>query len=426
MKSSFSVLAGICFIFSAFGNAGIFGGNGQTPTLGSTDRIQMVEEEVVMTPVRGNWPAGGVNQDLMHFRCTFLLRNLSGDAVTVPVGFPISTEALWSVPSGHYSAAELAARFSFVAGTDRETFPVRYVPYDRKKKFSSVFLWEMTFQPREEITLRVSYTVPGYTGLTPLRKEGLKQNAPYRCPYLQSLETAIGQIQMYVTETGGCWAGEIEKAVFRIEPFPFEEYLAKRGAFEETSAMREQRIRSIRKDFRKAMITPDLPLLISWRPERARWKETVSGRKRCLELTFAPFRPRGKEDNLRFAYLFPFFPRSVEQFETLLKILRKDAGDACARYEKRRESLEKLRRENPEAYRKKAARLSEPKPFLAGDEKNVADVILEFYGFRRDNPEIRDFLSAQCWHPAEPRPIDPALRKRLEEVSGASRGMDSP
>ena len=68
MKLLFSVLAGICFVFSAFGNAGIFGGNGQTPTLGSTDRIQMVEEEVVMTPVRGNWPAGGVNQDLMHFR----------------------------------------------------------------------------------------------------------------------------------------------------------------------------------------------------------------------------------------------------------------------------------------------------------------------------------------------------------------------
>ena len=48
-----------------------------------------------------------------------------------------------------------------------------------------------------------------------------------------------------------------------------------------------------------------------------------------------------------------------------------------------------------------------------GAERNLADAVLEFHGIRRNNPEIKDFLENQCWYPAEPRPIDPGLKKRL-------------
>ena len=47
----------ICFLFLIFvrcsGNAGVFRGSGQTPTLEKTDQIKMVEEEIIMIPRRG-------------------------------------------------------------------------------------------------------------------------------------------------------------------------------------------------------------------------------------------------------------------------------------------------------------------------------------------------------------------------------------
>ena len=43
----------LLFVFiSCFGNAGVFRGSGQTPALGKTDQIQMVEEEIIMFPRR--------------------------------------------------------------------------------------------------------------------------------------------------------------------------------------------------------------------------------------------------------------------------------------------------------------------------------------------------------------------------------------
>ena len=35
--------------------------------------------------------------------------------------------------------------------------------------------------------------------------------------------------------------------------------------------------------------------------------------------------------------------------------------------------------------------------------------------------EIKDFLNTQIWHPAQPRPIQPELKARLEETSGIKK-----
>ena len=90
----------ICFLFlvfvSCFGNAGVFRGSGQTPALGKTDQIQMVEEEIIMFPRRGDYPVDTScrNLDKMDFRCRFILRNLSDKKVVIPVGFPLDTEKI--------------------------------------------------------------------------------------------------------------------------------------------------------------------------------------------------------------------------------------------------------------------------------------------------------------------------------------------
>ena len=54
---------------SAFANAGIFRGNGRTVVMDSSNKIQMVEEEVVMIPMRGNYPVDSScrNLDPMTF-----------------------------------------------------------------------------------------------------------------------------------------------------------------------------------------------------------------------------------------------------------------------------------------------------------------------------------------------------------------------
>ena len=72
-----------CLLFliavNCFGNAGVFRGSGQTPMLEKTDQIQMVEEEIIMIPHRGNYPVDTSrrNLDKMDFRCRFILRNLT-------------------------------------------------------------------------------------------------------------------------------------------------------------------------------------------------------------------------------------------------------------------------------------------------------------------------------------------------------------
>lgn len=83
---------------------------------------------------------------------------------TVPVRFPIASEALWFRDKTKINQTEVIADFRFIAGTKEKTFPVRYVPFDKKKKFSNIFLWEMAFQPKQEVELFVCIYYAGVSG----------------------------------------------------------------------------------------------------------------------------------------------------------------------------------------------------------------------------------------------------------------------
>ena len=85
-----------------------------------------------------------------------------------------------------------------VTGTRNETFPVRFVPYDRERKFSNIFLWKMTFQPGEEVLLKVFYITGGYLGLGSTLRDPT-QPVHYRHEYLHSLDYGIGEMQQYIT-----------------------------------------------------------------------------------------------------------------------------------------------------------------------------------------------------------------------------------
>lgn len=422
----------VCFCFCAFtlyGNAGIFKGSGQTPVLTSTAKIQMVEEEVTMVPMRGDYPQDSSLRKLdpMLFHCKFKLRNLTAGSVTIQVGFPLSSGVfLFSDPAKLLHQAETAGLFGFTAGTKDKLYPVRFALSDKEKKFSNLFLWDMTFQPKEEITLHVIYRMEGGRGLMSTQSvQSIRENAGKVADighqYLEILQGATGQWHQYITETGGSWAGKIEKAVFRIYPFDFEEYLLKRGSLEN---WREEREKYIRKKQGRRKISPEAvwlfeqPFVRNWNPPSGEWEEIKDKRGKVigLELVRAPFQPEGEKDNIFLNYVFPKFPATVQDFHLLLGVVKDTMDRSYARRGKRRKSFEKNKKDNPEV--SKNSKWVDPEPFNDNAAKNLADAVLEFYGITTHNPELEKFLNAQCWYPVKtPKKIDPALKAELEKFS---------
>ena len=416
MKKLLTLCLLLLVFISCFGNAGVFRGRGQTPMLEKTDQIQMVEEEIIMIPHRGNYPVdtSGRNLDKMDFRCRFILRNLTDQKVVIPVGFPLDTQARLQDNKGKFNQSQLIGHYGFTAGTKDKTFPVRFVPWDEKKKFRKLFLWEMTFAPKQEIELFVNYTMEGYLGLAGTRRNrDWNKHKPYKCEYLEHLTFGLGQAQFYVTETGSSWAGVIEKAVFRYYPYAFEEYLAKRGAWEESSVKRKRRLENIKKKpgVFEYLFSPEMPMIRVWNPTFEQWQSKQGKYKndRYLELVFQPYKP-GKKDNISIGYTFPMIPINAEQFERYCTAVKHHL-------KKQREFKELAKNKNPKAYEKYWKHRNFP-DYGPAVRKNIADVILEFHGIARNNPEIADFLADQVWYPVKtPRPMNETYKQRLLKIS---------
>ena len=417
MKKLLTLCLLLLVFISCFGNVGVFGGSGQTPMLEKTADIQMVEEEIIMIPRRGNYPVDTScrNLDKMDFRCRFILRNLSDKKVVLPVGFPLDVELryLWD-EKRQYNQQAIISFYAFTAGTKDKTFPVRFVPWDKKKKFSKLFLWEMTFEPKEEIELLVNYTMPGYMGLDmTIRNRDWDNRKPYKCDYLDVLTCGSGQAQFYVTETGSSWAGVIEKAVFRYYPYDFEEYLAKRGAWEESRKDRKKRLEMRKKNPNDSrwLFSPDVPMIRTWNPAFEQWqpKQGKYPGDRYLELVFQPYKPE-KKDNIRIGYTFVCMPQTAEEFEAFCCVIK-------GKLKRDAEFKEKVKTANPKLYEKYWKNRNIP-PYGAAVRKNIADVILEFYGIARNNPEIADFLADQTWYPVKTPPqIKDDYKQMLLKIS---------
>lgn len=418
MKKLYLVNLLFFLLANCFGNAGVFRGSGQTPTLEKTEDVQMVEEEIIMTPRESKYPVdtSARNLDKMDFQCRFILRNLSNKQVVLQVGFPLDSEALRYTKKEDIDTAKIIAQYNFSAKAKNKKFPIRFVPWDREKKFSQLFLWDMTFEPNEDIELLVNYTMEGYMGMaTTIRNRDWRNRKQYNCEYLQCLTTGIGQSQFYVTETGSSWAGEIEKAVFRYYPYEFEGYLAKRGAWEESKKKRQERLEKFAKNLnrREYLLSPDMPMIREWKPEFKMWqvKQGKNKQDNCLELVYQPYKPQ-KKDNIQIGYIFVAMPQNIEQFENYCLSIKTNL-------EKFAKAIEAAKTKNPQQYEKflKDSKIIE---YDSSVRKNVADVVLEFYGIARNNAEIADFLADQVWYPVENAPqIAEDYKQFLLEISEA-------
>ncbi len=369
----------LCFTaVSVFANAGIFGGFGHDIVMEKSGEIQMVSEEVIMRPGRGRtFVDGGVEgADYMDYNCSFQLRNLTDKEVNIQVGFPLDGGDNMYVARDKEKEFTVIANHKFIAGTEKDgSYPVRYVPGDKENKFRHVFLWDMTFAPKEEKILQVSYSMTGYRGLGLTWPKPYDWKNPPKQAYVSMMEMAVVQGFGYVTATGKSWAGPIEKATFKILGLDnFEEYLTLRGALEDSPAMKRA---GHKKDEMLKLLQAGQRIRVL---EPSNWQESTERNRLILTLEYAPFEPGVK---LELGYIFSFLPRDVDGLENLLQSLDK---------------AEKLD---------------------AAGRKNIADIILEFYGVSRDNPNITDFLKNQAWYPAKNPPnLDDTLKAKLLELSG--------
>ena len=104
-------------------------------------------------------------------------------------------------------------------------------------------------------------------------------------------------------------------------------------------------------------------------------------------------------------------PVNAEQFERYSTALKHHL-------EKQREFKELAKNKNPQAYEKYWKHRNFP-DYGPAVQKNIADVILEFHGIARNNPEIADFLADQVWYPVKtPRPMDETYKQMLLKISG--------
>lgn len=390
IASYFSVL----FSFSSLANVGVFGGTGQSIRLESSNEIQMVSEDVNIYLARAEQPVtGGVKWmevDKAHYKCLFELKNLTDKEVAVTVGFPLAGEN-YVIPhkkkeTDIINQGAVIAQFNFIAGTVNGTYPVRYVKADKDKKFAHIFLWDMSFKAKETINLQLSYSMIGYYGLGTTRKKPYNWNPIAGIEYLNEFETSSSQMFGYVTATGNSWQGNIEKAKFTIEIGEYEKYLNKRGAFEIDEDFPYYKKRDEHAPFSTLYrtVTPD------------GWKEEGEKNKRRLVYSFTDFKP-GMEININYSFLH--FPKTLGDYQ-------KTVASIKTMYNKNREMSIRSNRPN----------IKIPPEWNGVHEKNISDLILEFYGIETGNADIKPFLDRQEWYPVKSQhEMDAALKEHLQK-----------
>ncbi len=446
--------------FSLFANAGIFDGIGGNLTLGKSADIQMVSEKVEMTLMRAPFPVDGgtTGLDYMRYNCTFQLRNQSDRELSVQVGFPLQSEMIaFKKTPEEYDQIAIVSRYNFIAGTARETYPVRFEVGDKERKFRKIFLWQMKFAPHEEIKLVVSYTMGGRMGLGSLKKRPDRDDKTFPVQYFEPLGYALIEQFGYVTETGNCWAGKIEKAEFVLYSKPFEAYLARRGPFEITAEYLAKRDRETAKRWATARemaaklrregkddqaerlekmelerkedpVRRDPSAMFAGRFVRVLkpadgWQEvTAKNGDPYLKLEYAPFEP-GPE--ITVSYLFPAIPDTPAKFDALLDKVRVEFEQELKRKAEREANPEKtaaqLQKLSPEQRSLVEAHWAGVNSFDRSVAQNLADVVREYHGITTANPEIRDFLATQDWYPVKtPPPLSPELKARLDQLAPLS------
>lgn len=324
----------------ASANAGVFSGSGQTIKLVSTEKIQLVQEEVhIKTAVL---PALGMPSIdwayIAYYHCQFQLRNLSDAPAEVKVGFPLNAQFFdspYPPEMGRRSAEELGFKAKTIDG---KVYQTEWQPRDEQNKFSSLFLWKMPFAPRQTIDLVVEYEMPFSMGLGSTAR-GHKQ---YAKAWYSQLAFSISTGISYVTETGKSWKGPIEKALFEVDLRSVERDMQTKGRNACPSSPKTEALKQVLQNLYRSVSPRD-------------WKED----RGILRWEFANYSP---SDPIRIAYYPISIPKNAEHCKIVMAKLLVD----------------KLTTE---------------------DLLDFREIVAAYYGQEPTTPRVKEFVENQVWYP---------------------------
>ena len=272
------------------------------------------------------------------------------------VGFPVDSEfARGEQPESPDESTDWVLGYGFIARDERRTYHVEFSrrkSHDGPGEFGSVFVWKMHFSPRESKSLKVQYHISMSMGLVDMQKG--KDAKSWTGAFGQEFMN-IGQLEMagYVTSTGSSWAGNVEKARFRLITDLFERYLKYRGITEE----RETEMDAEEADRFKS----SFPVLHPWwfreiKPEG--WQIMKNG----VEWNYNDYKPR---DPIEVRYYETQFPDSAEEVNVFVDRFLQGLG---------------------------------PGDSAAKELRQLREVLLATYGKQPEDKTAREFASAQLWY----------------------------
>lgn len=328
-------------------NVGIFAGYGHDVELRSTEDIQMVSEEITITPGRGRFlfDGTGSGMDMVDYQCRFVLKNHSGKENTVQVGFPLISQLLSPPYSTTQKTSELIAQYHFIAQEEGKIYSVRYSPGNMEKNVPNLFLWDMTFKPQEEKELLVSYSIPITAGIAKASKT-MELKEPQKFWFI-ALENCMIETFGYVTETGKSWKGAIQKATFRVFVKGFEAYLKNRGFAEYSDEAQRQEMEKMAFVKKPVIYRRIMP---------TSWKEDGNG---FIQWEYTNYRA---DQPIVFVYYFLNIPQNKSDTERLIGMLFQN------------------------------------KP-TKEDIEDFEAIVRAYYGEPTRNQRVKSFLEDQIWYP---------------------------
>lgn len=403
---------------AAYGNAGVFGGFGQDIKLINSTDVQMVSEDILITPGLVKVTRDGKTYDAekADYSCYFKLKNLSDHPVAVQVGFPLDSQ-FFSQP--HYDTNNLTQvtnLYQFVVLEGRSSYPVRYSREDKDKKFKTIFLWDMKFAPKELKELQITYTMPFSIGAAATSREGRKSFS-YAKQWYRYFEGCSTEGFGYVTETGKSWGGKIEHARFRVDLRTFETFLKQRGLREDMRWTAEKEA-ALEKNENEREAKMQL-----WREQEVERNPGFKKEMEAARLRQELFRKQMKQERAaRSPIANPAFFREVTPEGW------KDAGDGLIVWD-----LADYRPAKPITVSydfifcmpqtKDDAKQLIDRIFKGTlteeDAQDLEDIIKAFYGFKVDNPRIDSFLQNQKWYPTNGQENLPSgIIETIEDARG--------
>jgi len=289
---------------TSIANTGVYIGAGFTVQLASTSKIQLVSENIWMTPSAPASPKIGDERPYPEtsYHCRFLLRNLTTQPATIQVGMPVEYmhEEIQKQIGLPGASEAFARRYKFSVRDKTTTYQPRTArgKGTRDHDFST-FVWNMTFDAQESRELQIDYCVPmSFAGMSSAI-DWSRDPREFDDGVSFLFDGALVVWFVYVTETGSSWSGPIESATFCVRSSPLDARAQREGFA----------VFGIDRGSHESTVPTYLPVQRFAMPQG--WKQTADG----IEWTFQDLKP-GPEFVIR--YYTMFFPRDASELQRKL------------------------------------------------------------------------------------------------------------